>query len=935
MGSDMVCSRSRIILFTLFWIIVVIAVGLSVHFGIPCPTSGNAAGDSSGNQGGGTTDAEPWKELRLPRHILPKHYDLTLHPDFYDKYSTTFSGSVTIDLEITKDAPVILIHIKDLTITKTEVKDKAGNSLAIAETSSYIPNQFWVIKMKEPIKKGEEPSLTLDFNGSLVNGIVGFYKSTYVNSKTNETRYLATSKFEPVDARKAFPCFDEPNIKAPYTTTLVHRSDYIALSNMPIQTSTTRSDGLVVSKFERSVPMSTYLACFIVCDFEYKNVTTKRGTEFRVYATPDKIDQVDYALTTGSKVFDLYEIVFNSSYPLPKQDMIAIPDFVSGAMEHWGLITYRETNILYDEAQASQGNKQRVASVIAHELAHQWFGNIVTMDWWDDLWLNEGFASYMEYKGVMEVEPGWDMGEQFLTTDMQPVMIKDSSLTSHPIVVPVDSPDQITEVFDSISYSKGASVIRMLDYIMSEEDFYYGIQTYLKRFEYGNAKTDDLWAELQKAPGNSGRPAVKTIMDTWTRQMGFPVVTISFPSSTKVRATQKRFLLDPSANTTGDTSPFGYKWYVPLTYETSKGVTGQKWIEGDEYIEFDAPIDPASSTEWIKFNVNQTAFYRVNYPAKQWKILSDVLETSHQSISVADRSGLVDDAFNLASAEEIPMSTLLNMVKYLKSEEHYLPWSTAKDGLSYIRNMLEFTNTYGKWRTFVVNMVQPAMTRLGWNNTGTHLEKLSRTDIISLSCAHDEPSCLANAESKLQGWMERGEIIHPNLRSLVYKYGMRKSGGRKEWDFMWNQFTTTTSPQERIKLLYGMASTSETWLLKRFLDYASDPAKIRDQDFFSVISYMTNNPVGMEIVWDYVRQNYEALTKRFGLGNRYFGRMVPRIIEHFTTEFQLKQAEDFFAKYPDAGAGERARAQALEQINSNIYWIKTHESTIRDWLNTQ
>nr|KAG5690868.1 hypothetical protein BaRGS_028900 [Batillaria attramentaria] len=318
---------------------------------------------------------------------------------------------------------------------------------------------------------------------------------------------------------------DEPSLKAEYTITLIHRTDYIALSNMPPTGPPRRTDfgsGMVATRFQRSVKMSTYLVCFIVCDFDYKEAYTSSGTRVRVYATPDKVDQTEYALDVGLHTMQEYERLFNISYPLPKQDMIAIPDFVSGAMEHWGLITYREVNLLYNPEKASAANKQRVAVVVAHEISHQWFGNLVTMAWWNDLWLNEGFASFMEYVGVQSLHTDWDMLSQFVVGENQPVMVTDAGVSSHPIVVNVVSPEEINEVFDSISYSKGAAVIRMMEAMMGKERFFEGVSRYLKRYEWGNAKTDQLWEALSEI---EGAPNVKKIMDTWTLQMDSPTST--------------------------------------------------------------------------------------------------------------------------------------------------------------------------------------------------------------------------------------------------------------------------------------------------------------------------------------------------------------------------------------------------------------------------
>ena len=322
---------------------------------------------------------EAWeKDVRLPSHLLPLHYDLYLHPDLV---SGLFMGRVTIAIEATSPTSYFLVHTKHLDISDTRLSNGDGEEVSYMRAFEYERNEFWVVQLEGEVDAGNY-SLSMQFNGNLTRGITGFYKSVYTN-RFGDKVSIATSKFQPTYARKAFPCFDEPSFKSTFTTVLVRPSQgYIALSNMPVaeEVEESPSNGLTTVTFQKSVPMVTYLACFIVCDFEYEEkLTSIHQTKFRVYATPQQKDRVRYALDIGANITDFFTDYYNISYPLPKQDMIAIPDFVSGAMEHWGLITYRETNLLYDDRESSSANQQRVATVVSHELAHQWFGNLVTL----------------------------------------------------------------------------------------------------------------------------------------------------------------------------------------------------------------------------------------------------------------------------------------------------------------------------------------------------------------------------------------------------------------------------------------------------------------------------------------------------------------------------------------------------------------------------
>ncbi|KAL5018116.1 hypothetical protein ScPMuIL_003838 [Solemya velum] len=936
----------------LFFILCVLLIVLPVVVGVlvwnftkcEADDSHNNEGITESNRGGeGTTTDTPvvstthpeweiWKNLRLPDYIKPVHYDITLYPDFYEEDKGWFYGNETVEIKISRNTSYILIHINYLNVTRTELFDNVtGDSIPIQDSFHYEPNQFWVIKTKTPVENGTVVNLVLSFDGSLTRAIVGFYKSTYTDSKSGAKRYLASSKFEPVDARRAFPCFDEPNIKAEYTVSLIHKPEYIALSNMP--NSTTEWPGntdLQTTQFERSVKMSTYLVCFIVCDFDYKETVDKNGIKVRVYAAPDRIDQAQYALEVANHTISLYTELFNVTYPLPKLDMIAIPDFISGAMEHWGLITYREVNMLYDEREASSNNKQRCTLVIAHEMAHMWFGNIVTMDWWDDLWLNEGFASFVEYIGAESIQPDWDMMQQFVVDENQPVMVTDAGTSSHPIVVDVEKPSQITEVFDSISYSKGSAVIRMLEVTMGHNTFFEGVKKYLDKYRFSNAKTDDLWAELGTVTPSL---PVKSMMDTWTRQMGFPYIKI-YAKNRMIIAEQHRFLAQSSMSYNDSESPFRYKWYVPLNYITStNNETSQiEWMYLNN-TQFSSSMDfEATDDAWIKFNHGGTGYYRVLYPDWLWQRFGNLLDRNGPTILPdADRAGLIDDAFNLARGGYLNYSVALDITKYLHRDDDHLPWDSARMGITYIQNMLS-GGAFGLWREYILSKSKPVMKRLGWEDKGGHLKKLMRNNLIELTCGYGDEDCIENAVSRFRNWIDNGTYIPPNLRSYVYKYGMQAQGGPNEWDKMWDKYVNETVPQEKIKLLYGLSRTKTKWLLERFLEYAMDDSKVRGQDFFTVITYIGRNPVGHSLVWDWIRENWLSLVKKFEITHRYLGRMVPTIVSNFNTEFQLQQVQAFFDLYPEAGAGARGRVQAIESIKRNIVWVNQYKGIIEQWL---
>ncbi|KFP86813.1 Glutamyl aminopeptidase, partial [Apaloderma vittatum] len=649
----------------------------------------------------------------------------------------------------------------------------------------------------------------------------------------------------------------------------------------------------------------------------------------RVYAQPQQISTAEYAANVTKTVFDFFEEYFNLSYSLPKLDKIAIPDFGTGAMENWGLITYRETNLLYDPTESATSNKQRVAAVIAHELVHQWFGNIVTMDWWDDLWLNEGFASYFEFLGVNATEPDWQMFEQVLIDDVLPVMKDDSLLSSHPIVVNVSSPAEITSVFDGISYSKGASILRMIQDWITPGLFQKGCQAYLKKYHFQNAKTQQFWEALEEA---SNKP-VKEVMDTWTRQMGYPVLEMGDNSV----LTQKRFLLDPSANASHPPSDLGYKWNIPVKW-TLGNSTNYTFYNTSE----SAGITiPSLANSFTNINPDHIGFYRVNYDSQNWASINTLLVSNHKIFSAADRAGILDDAFSLARPGLVNYSVPLQLTKYLTSETEYLPWHRVISSVTYLSDMLkDDTNLYPRFQEYFRNLVKPIVDQLLWNDTGDHLQRLLRASVLDFACSMDDAASLNNASDLFNQWLQGNTNIQvlflyfsipSNLRLLVYRYGMQNSGNETSWNQMFRKYQETSLAQEKDKLLYGLASVNNITLLDRYLKYIYNTSLIKSQDVFTVLRYISYNTYGKTMAWDWIRLNWEYLVDRFTINDRNLGRIVT-ISQTFNTELQLWQMENFFEKYPNAGAGESPRSQSIEQVKNNIEWLKVNKEEIRTWL---
>lgn len=927
-------SKTKIIIvgvILLVLLILVIVLGALLGHASSKPPDKNIEGTpgplavTTAAPGPTTPGSEVWWNVRLPNNIVPEHYDVLL---YIDLKKSEFFGNVAIRVNVSSSTENVLVHVNKMNITSASVeKASGGDLLPIKKKFWFEKNQFYVMIMESVLEKSQY-IIKMHFRAWLTGDLAGLYKSSY-KRKDGTKVTIAATQFQPTDARRTFPCFDEPALKANFTVTLGHDPSYISISNMPIKGSETENKWKL-DHFETTPKMPTYLLAFAVCDFASKTSKSKRGTEMTFYAPPDQIEQVNYAMDVGVRMLDYMEDYFSINYPLPKADMIAIPDFAAGAMENWGLITYRETALLFEPGASSESNKKRVASVVSHELAHQWFGNLVTMAWWDDLWLNEGFASFVEYYGVNATEPDWKMLDGFVVSDMVSAFTLDGLANSHPIKVPVNHPDEINEIFDSISYNKGASIIRMLQFYLGRNVFLQGLTNYLNKYQYGNTVTDDLWNALEQescAQGSCKR--VKQKMDTWTLQMGYPVLNIRNKGNDKYEVFQERFLYDRDANvTTKYKSKFNYKWVVPFTYLTDDSSLKSKLLNMTS-VEIDW-----DGTGWILGNVGQTGFYRVNYEQPQWDQLINQLEKNHMKLDLTDRAGLIDDAFNLARGGYIKYTVPLNITKYLDREDEYVPWKAVDNNLGFITTILPRSGSTTKnLEKYFYHQAKNQYQKLGFTDTGGHLEKYKRSLVLQLMCSAGEASCLRNASKYFKDWMNDPEKspVPANFRSLVYFYGI-KNGGVKEWDFAFEQFQKTTIATERRKILYGLSGASEPWILSRYLQYSINPEKIKPQDTSRVLVNVANyNPNGRQLTWQFLKLNWGFIREKFGGGFFAFRNIILGVTEGFASEFELQDLKEFNEKHP-GGSGARAQQQAEEQVMANIKWRKENEDDIGNWL---
>ena len=887
--------------------------------------------------------------VRLSKKIVPIKYDIRLRPDLEN---FTFSGIETITLNILKKTKVLTLHCKEIEIDTASIVLKNEKKFATKitynkkrETATFLfPKSITIGKTK----------LTLVFRGILNDKMRGFYRSKY--HLGGKEHHMATTQFEATDARRAFPCFDEPAQKAIFHISLIVPKNKIAISNTLPVSVREHEAGHDIVKFFPTPKMSTYLLAFIVGDFEYLESKTRRrqsyggqaknGTRVRVYTTPGKKHQAKFALDCAVKILEFYEKYFDITYPLLVLDMVAIPDLASGAMENWGAVTYRESALLVDAKHSSISNKQWVALVIAHELAHQWFGNLVTMEWWTHLWLNEGFASYISYLAVDKLFPKWDIWTQFSTNDLGVALRLDALFNTHPIEVEVHHPSEIGEIFDAVSYSKGASIIRMLADYLGEKDFRDGLRYYLKKHSYKNTETLHLWQAFEKVSlghsrtGEAKKPVAK-IMHNWTSKPGYPFVKANIKNN-QLFLSQERFFASPiSKKKSKDPRQGGASktiWQVPISIQ-NKNKTQKHFLSrlsqaveprrSDFSAEKYATAKKVVSSEnWLKINFGEAGFYRTAYSKELLERL--VKPVQNKILSPRDRLGIIRDLFALAEAGVIPTTDALEFLKAYKKEDNYTVWLELAMGLARLEQLLA-RRSLGEvgLQKLTLALFSPVAKRLGWSKRKNeiHTDTLLRSLSISRAGHVGDKNIIAEARKRFAKIIKGGRI-NPDIRGSVYGIVATRSGV-KEYNQFIKLYKKETLHEEKNRIGNALGDFSNPKILKLACEFAMSK-NVRIQDTVDILSSVGVNPKGRDIWWSFLQKNWKTLVSRYGEGGFTIGRAV-KAIGGSAEAKHLNSIKKFFKTHQAPGA-KRAIDQLLERLEGNIAWLKRDKKEISRFL---
>ena len=821
----------------------------------------------------------------------PLNYKLTFEPDL-KKF--TFDGLESISINCKKSVNIITMNCAELKIKSCIVK----SGQKIIKSTPKINEKKEELQIKLAKKIRGLCTVDLEFEGILNDRLLGFYRSRY--EQNGKTKYLATTQFEAADARRAFPCWDEPEAKATFEISIIADNKFTAISNMPVKTKK-KTGKTTIYNFQKTPLVSTYLIYLGVGEFEY--LSGKAGKiQIRVVTTKGNTSKGKFSLELGKKLLTSYEKYFGIKFPLPKLDLIAVPDFAAGAMENWGAITFRETILLYDPKTSSTRTKQFIAEVISHEIAHMWFGNLVTMKWWNDLWLNESFATFMATKFVDKFYPEWDLWNQFVEDAMNVAMGLDSLKTTHPIDVKVNSPAEIREIFDAISYDKGGCVLRMLENYVGEPNFQKGLKKYLSDFKYKNAEGQDLWDAIGKA----SKMPVTAMINTWLKQPGFPLVEIN-QDGNNLKIKQKRYLLE------SDKKFSKGLWSIPLSLgleqEISKTLFSKKSMS----------VKLPKNTIGFVANYGRKGFYRVKYDEG---ILLDLkMLVDQKRILPIDRWAIQNDLFSLCVSGDEQVRNYLDFSDAYFDEDSYLASVNVAHNLAslYFRAFNE--KFIEEIRSYAINYFRKILSTLGWEpkKSDKHTDALLRTFTIAVLGKMNDDFVADEAIKKYQKFLKSPRSLSPDLIETICSIAAW-NGNSKTFAELKKLYTNAKTMEEKLRFLGAMCGFQDKKLLIKTLDF-SQTSEVRSQNMQLPIMKIAGNPYGEKVLWPWLKKNWKNINKKVGHGNPLFNRIVASIAG-VADDSMEKEIKVFFKKNPTPGT-ERTQSQTLERIRINSKFLRT------------
>ncbi|XP_028036107.1 membrane alanyl aminopeptidase-like [Bombyx mandarina] len=857
-----------------------------------------------------------------------------------------FDGIVSMDIEVlASNIEQIVFHQNVVSIQGVNLVTARGDPVGLKFPDPFTIDRHYellLINLAQPIAAGNY-TVTVRYRGQINTNPVdrGFYRGYYYVN--NQLRYYATTQFQPFHARKAFPCFDEPQFKSIYIISITRdRSLSPTYSNMPISNTETPSTNRVKETFFPTPIVSSYLVAFHVSDFVETSLTGTDSRPFGIISRQGVTSQHEYAAKIGLKITDKLDDYFGILYhemgqgTIMKNDHIALPDFPSGAMENWGMVNYREAYLLYDPQHTNLINKIFIATIMAHELAHKWFGNLVTCFWWSNLWLNESFASFYEYFGAHYADPSLELDDQFVVDYVHSALTWDAGTGATPMNwTEVSNNSSISSHFSTTSYAKGASVLRMMEHFLGSRTFRNGLRYYLRDNAYGIGTPADLYAALRRAASEDHVFArdfpnvdVGEILDSWVQNPGSPVINVEFNTNNGViTLTQERFLLTGSRD---------QLWRIPITWTdaTTRNFSNTRpsLIMNTRTVN----IQGNAGQHWVMLNIAQSGLYRVNYDDSTWQRIAAFLRTNREAVHKLNRAQIVNDVLFFIRAGKITTSRAFDVLSFLENERDYYVWAGAITQLEWIRRRLEhLPQAHEAFTAYTLDLLRNVINHLGYNERATDSTStiLNRMQILNLACNLGHSGCISDSLQKWRQFRNNPTNLVPvNSRRYVYCVGVRQ-GNSSDYNFLFERYNASQNTADMVVMLRALACTRDTNSLQHYMFQSMHNDRIRIHDRTNAFSYaLQGNRENLPIVLNFLYQNFAAIRTSYG-GE---ARLVTAVnaISGFLTDFAIiREFQSWvYANQLALGTAFSTGVSVINSAISNLEWGNAEATDIYNFL---
>ncbi|KAH8312883.1 hypothetical protein KR044_013473, partial [Drosophila immigrans] len=872
---------------------------------------------------------------RLPNNTEPISYDVVLSTHVH-LGETGFNGTVIINLEVTETSSIIVVHARQLSNFTASIK-QAGQGTEIQLQYSQDEDREFLKFFATDVTftKGTTWLLTINYQGNLRTDNGGFYLSTYTDEQ-GATKYLATTQFESTDARHAFPCYDEPAKRANFTITIHHDPSYNALSNMPVNEEKTSSG---ITSFNTTVKMSSYLVAFIVSDLVSSEGKLNNLPQ-RVFSRKGTEHEQEWALTTGMLVEKRLSGYFDVPFTLPKLDQAAIPDFAAGAMENWGLATYREEYLLYNTENSTVNTQTDIAVTEAHEDAHMWFGDLVAIEFWSYLWLKEGFATLFQSLAVDLAYPEWDIFQTFHVDSYEYALITDADPDIRPMTYFVEKPSDISMLYDDIAYDKAGCVLDMWRNALTNTVFQRGLHNYLDANKFSAANETHLFMAIALASREENFAVAATIeemLSSWTRQGGVPLLTVTRNYD------QGTFTVKQEQYTNNKTYESSKLWYVPINYALESNPDFRNTAASHYLLkETETTITDAQSTNdnWLIPNKQSTGYYRVNYDDTNWQLISDGLSSRPHKIHPRNRAQIISDLYRFVTSGRVSHARLLQLLTYLPKEDQYAPWSAANTVITLFNHYLSGNEHYANFLFYVTELVSEQYDKFGVNDVHgeQHLAKYTRNVVINVACLAGVQSCLSETKAKLEALVDAGTKIEANLQTPVYCNGLKQADD-KTFNFVFEKLMNSNDQAERSLLISVLGCALSQSQLQKYVASSIDQTnKLRSQERYMILnSAYSRGEIGLLVAIEFLLANWET----YGNLNAGFGGINPLYSDIMSmSAFVVNDSQKAkLEELVDAVKGSEFVPDTLQtsvdaNINANQEWLSANREPIISWVNT-